>query len=157
MDNNNRELLTEVIADRLSYALDNPGKDEGITAFKHAMEAIDRESRISKDDDTYRESLSKLEMEKEKIEIEKQKIEIEKQKIKIEQEKHSKDDEFKRKEATKVWIYRGIEIAAIYVFAPLLEKHIKTGFAKMCMTWETDNTFTSTPGRSVRDFFKFKK
>ena len=62
MDNDNRVLLTEVIAQNLNYALEaEQGSEEAKTAFKHAMEAIDRENRMCKDDDSYREVTSKLE------------------------------------------------------------------------------------------------
>lgn len=158
MDNDNRGLLTEVIAKNLNCTLNaEQGSEEEKTAFRHAMEAIDRESRLSKDDDTFSESTSKLDAEREKIQLEKERIQLEKEKIEFEKQHRIKEDEFKRKEARNTWIFRAIEIGVIYAAAPLLDSTLKKGFAKMCMVWERDNTFTSTPGRSIKDFFRFKK
>ena len=158
MDNDNRGLLTEVIAKNLNCTLNaEQGSEEEKTAFKHAMEAIDRENRMSKDDDAYRESTSKLDAEKERIQLEKERIQLEKEKIEFEKQHRISEDEFKRKEAKKAWMFRAIEIGVIYAASPLLDSAIKKGFAKMCMVWERDNTFTTTPGRSIKDFFRFKK
>lgn len=198
MNDVNRGLLADVIEKNLNAALNSEqGSDEERTAFRQAMEAIDRDNNISKNDDAFQEHSEKLaaekekveKIEKEKIEIEKQKIELEKtrvsnsaaekeksdsiekekielerqkielEKLKVELDKINKanDDEFRKAEAKKVWMWRGIELGAIYLLSPLLDKAIKKSFAKLCMLWETDNTFTSTPGRAVKDFFRFKK
>lgn len=183
MDNTNRDLLTSVITKNLESVISaTEWSDDEKIAFKQAMEAIDRQNRISDADDAYRERTDKLELENKKLEIEKQKmemeklykskdeelnsqrIELEKQKIEIEKQRMEverlnriREDDFRRQESRKAWIYRGIEIVAIYAFAPMLESTIKNKFAKICMLWETENTFTSTPGRSVKDFFRFKK
>lgn len=158
MDNDNRGLLTEVIAKNLNCALGaEQGSEEEKTAFKHAMEAIDRESRMAKDDDAYRESTSKLETERERIQLEKERIQLEKERIEFENQQRIKENEFKRKEAKKTWVIRAVEIGVIYVLAPVIDSKLKTKFAKICMVWETDNTFTTTPGRSTKDFFRFKK
>lgn len=165
MDEKNRELLAEVITKNLEGALHSEqGSEEEKAAFRQAMDAIDRQSAISKNDETYQEHTEKLEadkekldtIEKEKIEIEKQKIEIEKMKMEIEKSNRASEDEFKKAEARKAWIFRGIEIAAVSVLAPVLNNIAKKGFAKMCMLWEDEHTFTSTPGKSVRDFFRWK-
>ena len=165
MDEENRGLLAEVIKKNLEGALNaEQGSDEEKIAFSQAMEAIDRQSAISKNDEAYQEHTEKLEAEKEKLDtIEKEKIEIEKQKIAMEREKmeneksnRAREDEFKRAEARKAWIFRGVEIAAVSVLAPTLNNIAKKGFAKMCMLWEDEHTFISTPGKSVRDFFRWK-
>ena len=165
MDEKNRELLAEVITKNLEGALHSAqGTDEEKVAFRQAMEAIDRQSAISKNDEAFQEHTEKLEAEKEKletierekIEIEKQKIEIEKLKMELEKSNREREEEFKRAEAKKTWIFKGIEIAAVSVVAPVIHNVAKKGFAKMCMLWEDEHTFTSTPGKSVRDFFKWK-
>ena len=56
MDEKNRELLTEVIEDRLNCALTHDtGSDESKVAFKEAMEAVDRQIELSKLDATSKE------------------------------------------------------------------------------------------------------
>lgn len=51
MDEKNRELLTEVTNDRLNKALTyDVGSDESKVAFKEAMEAVDRQIELSKQD-----------------------------------------------------------------------------------------------------------
>lgn len=198
MNETNRALLAKVIETNLNAALNSQrGSDEERTAFRQAMDAIDRDNNISKNDDSFQEHSEKLAAEKEKLEkievekinlekakveferakadnlkmekeksdaiekeklqLEQQRIEIEKLKIEIEKQNKANDDEFRKQEAKKVWMWRGIELGAIYVLSPLIDKAVKKSFAKLCMLWETDNTFTSTPGRAVKDFFRFKK
>lgn len=49
MDERNRELLSEVIHQRLETALEaDIGSDEGRAAYEEAMKAIDRQTEISK-------------------------------------------------------------------------------------------------------------
>lgn len=163
MDNDNRELLTRVIAKNLDYALEaEQGSEEGKTAFKHAMEAIDRESRMCKDDDSYREVTSKLETEKEKIRIEEERVKLEKERLEYEKDLRAKEEKAKRKEVIATWIFRGVEIVAVCVAVPLIQQKIdlkfKRDFASVCMDWEsTGETFTSLPGRSIKEFFRFKR
>lgn len=163
MDNDNRELLTKVIGKNLDYALEaKPGSEEAKIAFKHAMEAIDRESRMCKDDDSYREVTTKLETEKEKIRIEEERVKLEKERLEYEKNLRAKEEEAKRKELIGTWIFRGVEIVAVCVAVPLIQQKLdldfKGRFAKTCMDWEkTGEVLTSLPGRSVKEFFRFKR
>jgi hypothetical protein len=150
MDQTNRDLLTKVIEDNLNRALNSELKpEERKAAFDQAMAAIDRENNIVKNDDSYREHM-------ESIDTEKQKIEIERLKMNFENEYRIKEEEFKREEAKKAWMWRGIEIGVVYGASTILNMILKRGFARDCMRWEETQTFTSTPGRSIKDFFRFK-
>lgn len=186
MNKENKMLLEEVIGKKLEYALSiGEGSEESNKAFDQLMKAIDRSNEISKNDDTYEDRMKSLELEKLKIENDKLKIEYdklirmeqidnEKFKTKIENEKIYNDNEnriaeIKNEKEVKLaqlqiskWdIIKGIgisilEIAAISIVAPALERKFKLNFAKDCMTWEDTHTFTTTPGRNVKDIFRFK-
>lgn len=151
MNDVNRGLLDEVIQMKLEAVKDLvPGSDEEKAVFKQAMEAIDRDVSISKNDETYSEHVDK-------IEVEKSKLEIEKSKLKEDIKNKAIENDFKRKESKYNWIRWGVEIGVIYLLTPMLDKKIKEGFARLCMEFETSDSFTSTPGRSIKDFFRFKK
>ena len=170
MNVENRELVEEVLKKNLNAALDaESGSDEEKAVFKQAMEATAQLIALSKNDDAYQEHIEKLAVDKDKLEIEKEKIEIEKEKIEIEREKlenekenRAKEEEFRKAEARKTWIFRGIETVVISVVAPLILNAVsnrgKMKFADKCMDWEVNggNAFTTTPGRTVKDFFRFK-
>lgn len=170
MNNENRELMEEVARKNLEVALDaNTGSDEEKVAFSQAMVITERLITLSKNDDAYQEHVEKLAADREKLEIEKEKIEIEKEKIEIERikldnekENRIKEDEFRKAESMKNWMYRIGETAVIGVVVPLVLNAIgnryKMKFADKCMDWEVNggNTFTTTPGRSIKDFFHFK-
>lgn len=49
-----------------------------------------------------------------------------------------------------------VEIGAIVIATPLIEYGCKKAFAKMICTFESDNIFTTTAGRSLSSLFKFK-
>lgn len=158
MNEENRELLSEVIKANLIRTLDaTQGSDEEKTAFKQAMEAISRQADVSKNDDSYQEHADELSVEKDKLELEKQKIEIEKAKLEAEKRNRANDEEFKKAEAKKALILKGVEIGAMFILTPIIDGVIKKSFAKVCMLWEDDHTFTTEPGKSVRNFFKFKR
>lgn len=164
MDETNRGLLAQLIEKNLQLALDSEsGSDEEKAAFRQAMEAIDRQTAISKIDDSYQEHAEKMEAERNKLDgIEHEKLELERKRFEFEQEKASlevsraeKEEAFRKEEARRTWIIRGVEIAAIYLIVPTADKLFKSKFAKNCMRWEEGNSFTSTPGKSIRDFFRF--
>ena len=161
MDNDNRELLTAVIAKNLNNALNaKEGSEESKAALRNAMDAIDRDIRIAKDDDLYREVESKLKSEEERIRIEREKLECEKQKLEHEKELRAQEEKAKRNEKIVTWVFRGLEIATPLVLTLIMQRReqaFKQNFARECMNWEkTGETFTSIPGRSIRDFFRHK-
>ena len=137
MNVENRELLEEVINKNLAYSLEADSDEKIKESFDMAMKAIDRDISICKNDDAYQEHVDELNIRKEEIQ----------------QSALFKDKEFK-------WTYVrwGIEFVAALVVAPMIDKKIKEGFAKMVMTWEESNTFTTTPGKKIiGDLFRFKK
>lgn len=179
MDKTNKMLLEEVINKKLEYVLSiGEGYEESEKAFDQLIEAIDRSIEISKNDDMYEDKMKSLDLEKIKIENDKQirmeQIKNDKFKTDIENEKIHNDNENRiveiknEKEArlaqlqiNKWDIIKGVgisilEIVAISIVTPALERKFKSNFAKDCMTWEDTHTFTTTPGRSVKDIFRFK-
>ena len=126
------QLLEEVILDRLDVALDDREPEESKKAFKEAMEAIDRKIQIEKI------NVSKLELEN---------------KEKLEESKFNKSKEEQRKND----ILKLIEIVAVPVGLLMLDYAFKRSFMKTVCNFEKDYTFTTTPGKSISQLFKFKK
>lgn len=173
MNESNRELLDRVINQTLSNALEaEEGSEEGKAYFRQAMDAIDRQINLNKVDCAYQESYDKLEaekarldeIEKEKIDIEKQKLEIERAKIEIEKSKSKfeqgckdREDVFRVEEARNTMIFKGIEIVCGCVITPIIGYGLNRGLSKVIMRWEEGNTFTTTPGKSLRGMFQFKR
>lgn len=137
MNVENRELLEEVINKNLAYSLEADSDEKIKESFDMAMKAIDRDISICKNDDTYQEHVDELNIRKEEIQ---------------------KDALFKDKEFKMNCLRWSIEFIAALVVAPMIDKKIKEGFAKMVMVWEESNTFTTTPGKKIiGDIFRFKK
>lgn len=136
MNAKNRELLEEVIKERLEGALNSSEKtEESKTAFKEAMVAIDRQIELSKMDDSYREQVEKRE---------------------LEEKKQIREDEFKEKESKWNKIIRGAEIG-VPLIALGIELVSKFRFMKNVCNFEKDYSFTTTPGRSLSSYFRWKK
>lgn len=111
----NKELLEKVINNRLKDSLsDILDPEEKETAFKEAMEAMDRH-----------------------IELERA------ESVKGEQKSNR--------------IIKYIEIAAVPAGLLVLDYCFKWKFMKTVCNFEKDYTFTTTPGRSVSNIFRFKK
>lgn len=187
MNDANRDLLDQVISESLSNVLNAEGdSEEAKTYFRQAMDAIDRQINLNKVDCAYQESYDRLEgeklrieeVEKAKIEIEKQKLELENSKtefekskleleaarIEIEREKtdfdrccKEQEDITKEKEVRNDMIFRGIEIVCGCIVAPLIGYGLNRGLSKVIMRWEEGNTFTTTPGKSLKGLFQFRR
>ena len=166
MNETNRELLDQVINQNLSNALNaEEGSEEAKAYFRQAMDAIDRQINLNKVDCAYQESYDKLEaeksrideVEKEKLEIEERKIEIENEKSEIDKQNREQDEKFKAEEARNNLILRGVEIACGVIVTPIISYALNRGLSKVIMRWEEGNTFTTTPGKSLRGMFQFKK
>ena len=169
MNNENRDLMEEALKKNLESTIEaESGSDEERAAFKQAMDAAAQLITLSKNDDAFQEHTEKLEADKEKLELEKAKIEIEREKLEIEKTKlenenehRANEEEFRKAETRKNWIFRGIDIG-VGIVVPLIINAVnnwsKMKFADKCMDWEVNggNAFTTTPGRSVKDFFRFK-
>lgn len=183
----NRELLEEVIKDRLTKALGAESSEQTDRYFEEAMKAIDRQIKLDEKEleiekvrmnqnfEVERdERRNQYDIEKDhrntQFEFERQEMkqqhELDKEelihKLSREESKESRDFEMKKKkldisQANKDRMVRVIEIGAAVVAAPLIEAGCKKAFAKMICTFEQDNIFTTTAGRSLSGLFKFKK
>lgn len=139
MNEDNRELLADVISDRLNTALNGANEDERSGAFEEAMQAIDRSTNIAKQDDSFQEHTEKLAVEKEQLE------------------------EAKKEKRRNFWI-KTVEVGVtllVGVGVPLIcdykNRKFKEDFARECMEFESNGgMFTSTPGKSTRDFLRHK-
>lgn len=157
MNEENRQLLADVINDRLNTALNGENEDERSVAFKNAMEAIDRSTNLAKQDDAFQEHEEKLAHEKAKLEQEKEKIAQER----VLQEQQI--IEARKEKKRGFWIsVGGIVLTAMgSIVVPLVldkkNREFKTEFTRECMEFEsTGGMFTSTPGKSTRDFLRHK-
>ena len=137
MNAENRELLEEVVKNRLEAALDSGVEpEEAKRLFDEAMKAVDRQIESDKLDISYSEHIEKLESEK---------------------EKDIRDDEFRREEAKKDKLIRIGEFAAMLILAPVIETACKKVYAKLVCNFEKNYTFTTTAGRGLSSLFRFKK
>lgn len=158
----NRKLLEDVITKKLQNALDaEAGSDEEKKFFDQAMTAVDKQINLDKVDCTYQENYDKNETENRKLEAEtnlnKEKFELEKSKAEREQVIQDRDEAFRDKDARNTIIIRGIEVACSCVISPIIGYGINRGLSKLIMRWEEGNTFTTTPGKTLRGMFQFKK
>lgn len=171
MNDSNRELLDQVVERRLMDVLESDlGTDEEKLAFKEAMDAIDREISLRKLDDSYYAESENRVFEKEKFEASKQEktalMVFEEKKFKsttdeqvarreLDAKKQVFDEEHRSKESKRAfWI--GIGTIAGTIIAPVAGFFTKKAFAKMICTFEKDYTFTTSAGRSLGSFFRFK-
>lgn len=152
MNDEARQLLAELNQKYLENALNaEPGSDEEKAAHKLAMESIDRQIKISENDDDYQEHRDKLEAEKDKLEVEKEKLAAEKEK------RNSEDESRKVDRITNIALKVG-EILVVGVVMPLITFKAKEKFGERVMRWETDgNTFTLEAAKAnVKDILKLK-
>lgn len=132
MDETNRELMQEVLTDRLKKSMnDSLEAEERNTAFEQAMKIADRQTKVYESDIVYDDQVKKLEHEKEKLETEKA-------------------------ENKKNRIIKVIEVGAIVVLAPIVYYCTNKGLIKEVGTAEQMEHFGSTPGRSLGKMFNFK-
>jgi hypothetical protein len=161
MEKTNRELLEEVIKDRLTKSLDNA--ESNTEAFEEAMKAIAKQNDIDKhihelekhvcdvEKFNYEVEMNKLKhehevlMDKIRNGLDKEKLEHEKDKSTLESKKNKRD-----------MVMKIVEIGAIVVAAPLIEAGCKKAFAEILCNFEKDYTFTTTAGRSLSSLFRFK-
>lgn len=165
----NRKLLEDVITKKLQNALDaESGSDEEKKFFDQAMTAVDKQINLDKVDCTYQENYDKNETENRKLEaetnsnneklsFEKEKFELEKSKADREQVIQDRDETYRSEEARNSIIIRGVEIACSCIVGPIIGYGINRGLSKLIMRWEEGNTFTTTPGKTLRGMFQFKK
>ena len=66
----------------------------------------------------------------------------------------------KQNECDKTLLNSGLkvlEIAGLVLVVPAMDYFAKDRFMKKLCTWERDQTFTTTPGRSISSFFRWNK
>lgn len=132
-----KELLAEVAADRLQYALECKPDDEDYDdqAFDEGITAVKAYTELMKADDAHSEELGRQE---------------------LEEKKQESDKEFKMSESTKEKIMKGIELGCVVVITPVIGYLSNKGLAKFLCKAEQFETFTTTAGRSLGKMFKFK-
>ena len=129
MNEKNRKLLEEVIEDRLTEALNGDVKSpETKTAFGEAMQALTTQTEITKMEIAHQEQ----------------------------EEKRKAEDKFRMKETKWNVILRTAEVVAVPVGLCVINIVSRNRFAKRLCNFEKDYTFTTTAGRSLGSFFKFK-
>lgn len=169
MENQERDLLQEVIETKLNTALNATTDEVKEQAFKDAMQAVDRGNERQKSYDSYVEQQNKLDLENNKLELDKEKLELEKakfdytkmlderesrkleleiEKFEFEKEKSKKEAAAKKDDNKRTIIIKAIElgvpIVTIFVKFILDRKNVK-----LIANFEQDNTWTTTPGRSL--------
>lgn len=132
MDEKSRELMQEVLQDRLEKSINEfLDAEERNTAFEQAMKIADRQAKIYESDIVYDDQVKKLEHEKEKLETEK--------------------SENKKNR----WVKAG-EIFAVTILVPVIYYCANKGLIKEVGTVEQMEHFSGTPGRSLGKMFNFK-
>ena len=183
MNDKNRDLLDRVVEKRLNDVLNKDlGTDDEKLAFKEAMDAIDRELTLRKLDDSAYTDDANRGLEKEKFEASRTEktalIEFEEKKFKtttdfeekkleysnteqvarreLDEKKQTNDEEHRKKESNRAfWIGIGT-IVGTAIVGPTIQFITKKSFAKSICTFEKDYTFTTSAGRSLGSFFRFK-
>lgn len=142
MNEKNRELLEKVIESRLKDAKTLSNSEERDKALRDAMAAVDRSNRLTELDISKKEHEERLNFDKESKEKDyiNRKVEI----------------LVREKEDKKNRIIRIIEVAAVPVSICIINIISRNRFAKKICNFEKDYTFTTTPGRSLKDVFRFK-
>ena len=135
MNDRNKQLLDEVIEKRLEQTLKSDANPEDNVAFKQAMEAIDRQIKISE-----LEANRQLEISKFEAACAEQNLKHETAKSDINWSRAFKVVEF---------------VVAPVAMAAIQHKH-NMDFAHVLCMFEKDYTFTTTAGRQTSKFFNFK-
>lgn len=137
MNKANKELLDEVVYNRLERALNSTGTtEENKIIFKEAMDAVDRTIEIDKLIAAEKEQAEKLKAEKEKLKA---------------------DEEFKIKQAKRDIVKFGVELGATVILIPTINYICNSKYAKRICNFEKDYTFTTTPGKGLSSLFRFRK
>lgn len=167
MNEENKQLLDEVIADRLEQALQLKAEDEGFNiVFKQAMDAIDRRLELSKIEASDEQALKKQELAEQDMQKKYELAEEELKKKQEQLEQEARRQEFaelelkqKQERAEKDmkigWILKGVELGLLVVVVPIIRYRTNKGYAKLLCNFEKDYTFTTSGGRSLSRLFKF--
>lgn len=172
MNENNRDLLAEVIENRLVKVLNCTDADEEKVLFKEAMEAVDKQCVIDRNDNSVFEredriaiEESKLKMEMEKLELDKAKFELSKKEFDLNVEKFKEDckqrireEEDKKSMFNKETIINIGTFAAGLILAPTIDYIFKTAHIIRVTDYEKEGIYSTSPARAVVNAaLKFKK
>ena len=135
MDNQNKDLLTKVIENRLERALNGNGSEEDKLAFKEAMEAVGKQIEVEKIELSHEEANKKM---------------------KIEEEKNLRDEEAAKEKERKDRLVQISIFAAGLIAGPVIEVITKTIYANKICKLEQFETFTTSAGRGISSWFRFK-
>lgn len=136
MEDQNKILLTKVIENRLERALNGNGGEEDKLAFKEAMEAVSKQIEFEKIELSHEEAAEKM---------------------KIEKEKNLRDEAAaKEKDRNDRIVQIGIFTAGL-IAGPAIEVITKTIYANKICKLEQFETFTTSAGRGISSWFRFKK
>ena len=167
MNEENKALLDEVIADRLEQALQLKAEDEGFNVvFKQAMDAIDRQLELSKIEASNEQALRKQELAEEEMrrkydlaeeELQKKQEQLEQEARRQEQAELEliKKQERAEREVKIGWMLKAAELGLLVVVVPIIRYSTNKGYAKLLCNFEKDYTFTTSGGRSLSRLFKF--
>ena len=152
MDENNKDLLREVVENRLTKALNGTDEEKEI-AFKDAMQAVDRLDARQKAYDAYEDQTAKVNLEQQKIDLEKEKIAREDEKMSLEREKLEFEKTRLEQETVTKTKDRKINIIlkSVEIGVPILLLGVKfildRANMKLIGNFEKDYTWTTTPGK----------
>ena len=135
MENENRILLDKVIKDRLEAALKSDS-EEAKQAFKEAMDAVSKQIEFDKIDVAHEEQLAKMKMEEDKNL----------------REEAANEEKLRKDRYVQIGIF-----AAGLIATPIIEVVTKTIYANKICRLEQFDTFTTSAGRGISSWFRFKK
>ena len=135
MNDKNKQLLDEVIEKRLEQALESDANAEDNIAFKQAMEAVDRQIKIS-------------ELEANRL------LEVSKFEAACVEQNHK--IETSQSEAKWNKIFRVAEILVVPMAMVGVQYVCNMRYAKVLCNFEKDYTFTTSAGRATSKFFNFR-
>lgn len=135
MNDKNKQLLNEVIKNRLERALKSEANVEDNIAFRQAMEAVDRQIKLS-------------ELEANRL-LEVSKFEAACAEQNYKQEKMDSEAKWDK-------VFKVVEIVAVPVVMAGVQYWCNMRYAKTLCNFEKDYTFTTSAGRATSKFFNFR-
>lgn len=135
MEQENRILLDKVIKNRLENAL-KADSEEAKQAFKEAMDAVGKQIEFDRIDVAHEEQLAKMRMEEDKNL----------------RDEAANEEKLRKDRYVQIGIF-----AAGLIATPIIEVVTKTIYANKICRLEQFETFTTSAGRGISSWFRFKK
>lgn len=136
MEDQNKILLTKVIENRLERALNDEGGEGDRLAFKEAMEAVSKQIELERVELSHEEAIAKM---------------------KIDEDKNFRDEMAAREKEQKDRMVQIGIFAAGLLAGPVIEVITKTIYANKICKLEQFETFTTSAGRGISSWFRFRK